>query len=119
MQYHSNVCRFPFDTKNPVGYSIAAILEYMASFNTHLVGMCITNSSILSSLIVISMADDIKFDFESFNNNAMAKGNPVQISKQFKQVIEFHSGVKQLSVALFNNAQIDLNEEKGNVIHSS
>lgn len=51
------------------------------------------------------MADDVSIDFGSFNNNAMVKGKPVQILKQFKQIIEFHSDVKQLGVAHFNNAQ--------------
>lgn len=97
--------RPPFDTKNPMGYTLAVVMEFIVGWIVDVVAMCFAIFAIPIVSILISMAHGLKFELKSVNKNAKAKRSPLSILKQFKQIVEFHSDVKQFS-CFFNTLEI-------------
>lgn len=89
--------RFPFDWKNPIGYSCAVILEYLMT-------ACIAN--FVGSLAILGISTylmgaainkDIRRNLHSINDNTEIKKNRLIIIEQFSDFIQIHSMAKQLS----------------------
>lgn len=95
--------RFPFNTKNPIGYFIASICEYVAIITQAFVVMCIICFAVGITLLLISLAEDIKSALNALEggSNKKEKGKRKSrskiIMKQLLQLIEFHSNAKELS----------------------
>lgn len=90
--------RFPFDTRNLIGYSIAGLMEYIVPFNIDLNIMCMINFAIGVGSMLISLADDIKRSMNTLNASVRAKGCKLEILYRFSRLVQFHSSVIQLSV---------------------
>lgn len=94
--------RFPFDTKNPIGYFIAGICEYVAMITQAFVSMCIFCFAVGTTLLLISSAEDIKCALINLERSSKAKKNRSKIiMKQLLQLIELRSNAKQLNEFLF------------------
>lgn len=89
--------RFPFDVKNPCGYTIAVALEYIFTTNALFMVLCLLGFAFGTCLTLISLAKDITCDVSNFNESARVKDDHSKIVKQFSQLIDFHSDAKQLS----------------------
>lgn len=89
--------RFPFDTKNPIGFTIASAIEYFMCVNLTFFVMCIMVVAIGPSLALISITKDMKCCLKSLDNCARTKENHIKIIRQFNEFIQFHSNAKQLS----------------------
>lgn len=89
------VYRFPFDVKNPLGYTIAVALEYIFIVNLMLPVLCLVSFALETCLVLISLTKDVKCDVNRLNENV--KDNQLEILKQFSQLIEIHSDANELS----------------------
>lgn len=77
--------------------------------------MCISIFAIGTSLVLISFAEDIKYDFNALNRSAKVNEDRLEVMGMFSQLIKFHSNVKELSefelmtrqAYLRNNSPID------------
>lgn len=95
--------RFPFDWKNPIGYSVAVAqqlhivllsLQYINTF------FCLEFGGLL---FTFSLVKDIKGDLHRFNRVAKNKKSQSKIAcmKQLAQLIRFHADIKELSLWKF------------------
>lgn len=91
------MCRFPFDVKNPVGYALAVVIQFVCMINNNLTVLCVLVIVIAPCLILISTTNDIKYGLDVLNINARANESDFKITQQFNQIVRFHSTAKQLS----------------------
>lgn len=89
--------RFPFDIGNPIGYSLAAGIEFIFTINIELFTMCVMIIAIGPCLTLISMASDLRYSLHTLNRSARANAKPSETTQQFNRLIDFHSNAKQLS----------------------
>lgn len=95
---HAIPCRMPFDYQSKlIGYLFAICIQCI--FLTYVFIAMTTMISILFAcyLFGISLTDDIKTIVHSIDKNSKTKRYRLHISAQFKEFIDFHSDVKQLS----------------------
>ena len=95
---HFHLLRFPFDTKNPIGYLIAVILEYIIFVYAYFIIACTLSLAMGAFWFAISGTEE----FQRFSTiiNAKAQANLNQIMKiktSFTEFFEAHGIVKQLS----------------------
>lgn len=88
---------FPFDTKNPIGFTAASIIEYLMCLNLVFFVMCIMIVATGPSLILICITEDMKCSLHSLDRCARMKENPFKLIRIFNEFIQFHSNTKQLS----------------------
>lgn len=90
--------RFPFDSKRPVGYMIAVILEYITFL--YLLNIAAFCGSLETGcfMFMISFTNDIQRNLQSMNENTKSKRKQrTQTPRQLIDFVEFHSATKQLS----------------------
>lgn len=101
-----NICRFPFDWMNPIGYIVPMILQYiLISCELSLIA-CIISTGLGAFLYTICIVKDLISILNSINNDwKESKENKSNItskhlrmmSKQFRSFVEFHGIVKRFS----------------------
>lgn len=99
--FHSS---FPFNWKNPIGYSIAVAWEYTSIFILIRFLGCLVPLVLACFFFAFSITNDWKGDLRKLNEMANTK-HPSE-AKIFKQLIEFirsHSNAKQLSELYTSN----------------
>lgn len=94
--------RFPFDTKSLVGYSFAAIIQYIYVNNMLIVIKCMTIIGTATLLTMFTILNDMNGDLNvidaiSSKNKRMA----FQMGEKLYQFIQFHSDAIQLSFIFF------------------
>lgn len=92
-----NHFRLPFDWSNPIGYSFAMALQYVFIFNAAFTSICFVAFAIGTSLLLMTLTEDLKCDLNSLDKSIKLKENRVEIFKRFCQFVQFHSDAKQLS----------------------
>lgn len=85
--------RFPFDWKNPFGYLIAVITEYMIVMSSVLTAGSALTCGIGFYLFIIAMSKNIKANLRSMDRKADRKRRN-HILKQLIEFLAFHSRVK-------------------------
>lgn len=93
---------FPFDWKNPAGYCVAVILEYLMTICISYFVGSLAILGISTYILMLAMIKDIKYRLYSINENAKAdkNKNPTATVEQFSDFIQMHSMTKQLSILL-------------------
>lgn len=94
--------RFPFDTKNPIGYSLAMLDESLMGLYALSALISLATIAIDCFLYVTTMAKDMIRMLNDVKRNTKVKNDRPRILGQICEFIEFHSSVKQLS----NNSSI-------------
>lgn len=90
--------RFPFDMKNPVGYSIAIVIEYITCGYEFFTVACTLSVVIGSYWVSISATKEIQHILHSINDKTRANENhPNEFGILFAEFIDAHAAVKQLS----------------------
>lgn len=90
--------RFPFDSKNPVGYSIATFIEYIICGYEFFTAACTLAVVIGSYWVAISATREIRRILHSINHKTRANKNlSNEIKVLFAEFIDAHASVKQLS----------------------
>lgn len=92
------ISRFPFDTKNATGYSIATILQYLMAFYLVFSTAIMINLGIGAYLLGMSLANDLKCDLHSFIDSKIStEGNQMHALQQLAHFCHFHSIAKRLN----------------------
>lgn len=95
------ICRFPFDVKNPIGYSFAYCLQFIMAFSADLTILCVLIIVFAPCLILISTTDDMKSNLHVLNTSAHTEVSDPELTQQFNEIVQFHSKIKQLSESQF------------------
>lgn len=90
------MCRFPFDTKNPIGYLIAVTFEYMQITYEFFLLANLLSLAIGSFSYAMSINKDIKCVLFSMNAYATNKENQFQTTLiKFAEFVEEQSATKR------------------------
>lgn len=92
-----NVCRFPFDWKNPFGFFMATTLQYILASYGLFIGVCILALAIGVYLFGNAMSKCIKEILFAISEHSNAEIDRSVLLEQFIEFIQYHSRVKQLS----------------------
>ena len=96
---------FPFDWKNPTGYSVAVVIQTIFLYNVLLNAKCLSIFIIGTCLMLISLTKDIKYDLHSITyHRQIFHGNQLKTERKFYELIQFFSNARQLSSS---NVQIN------------
>lgn len=87
--------RFPFNTNNPVGYSVAVFIQYFTVGYQFLFLACVIPLGIGAFLFEITMAKEVKNDLIAINEDAKIDDQQVQIFKQLTEFIQIHLILKR------------------------
>lgn len=87
----------PFEWKNPIGYTIAVILESMVAFNLLYFMACFLSIPLGSYFFVNSNNGLMKNDLESINKMANDKKSASDIFEPFSRFIRSYAETKQLN----------------------
>lgn len=91
--------RFPFDTKNPIGYCVAIVLQYaLIAYNFFLLASMVS-LGVGAYLFTISMAEYIKDILNAINERTQQddENKITDIGQQLADFIEIYSILKELS----------------------
>lgn len=89
--------RFPFNWKNPIGFTFAISIQYVINITTLIIGKCIGVFLFGTCVVLMLLTNDIKRGLQSINKNAGLKKQRFRIQKQLHELIQFHSSTRQLS----------------------
>lgn len=89
--------RLPFNWKTTSGYLIAYVGQVVVSFCTVYLSSPVLSFIIGSCWLFGAFINDIKNDLIAFNGIESTNTNQVEIKKQFCQIVQLYSDVKQLS----------------------
>lgn len=93
------IVRYPFDWRNPFGYSIAFTLQYITLAYVFQFIALIASMGIGVFLLTISMVKDLKYTAKALNKFNKNKSLSLE---QFYEFIQYYSIVKQLSLYPWN-----------------
>lgn len=88
---------FPFDWENPIGYSIAVILQFVIVFYFLHYVACFLSIALAAYLITNSISGFLNDDFQIINEMAKNKASESNILKPFSKLIFSITEIKQLS----------------------
>lgn len=91
------IIRFPFNSKNPIGFLFALAIQYIMLLNIFYFGSCLMCTGIGCYLFGSLLANDIKGYLYSINQSIKDGRHSIQIFKQLSKFFRFHSDTKQLS----------------------
>lgn len=93
--------RFPFDSRNPFGYSLAVLLQLeILNFSLHYICtfFCLGFAGLLFEF---SFVKDLKGDLNKFNKIAKRKKSQAHCTKHLTEFIRFYIDAKELSLSKF------------------
>lgn len=96
--------RLPFDWKNPYGYVIIFIMDYITAFYVMSIMVCQTSLIIGSYWLLISLAKDLSRDLYKINATKM---NRLQFKREIINFIQYQSDAKRLSEHWFPFFSLD------------
>lgn len=92
--FHS-IFRMPFDSKTPIGYTMAFILQYISLICVAKFAAAAISLEISCYLIGMTFIKDVQSDFRSMNKLAKSKKNRSQtILSKLRDTINFHAELK-------------------------
>lgn len=92
--------RFPFDTKNPVGYFVACSLQYMHLGYEFFLLSNLTILGIGSFIMALTIIKDLKRILRAINAECSKKRSKIkrlEALRHIREYVQMHSAVKQLS----------------------
>lgn len=104
--------RLPFDWKNPKGYLIAVVIQYIFTFNTTFAAASVVTLLIGAYIAISLLVHDLINTIGSFHKNIQQKKNRNKCPAQLFAFITLHSSAKQLSQSQI--AKKKTNEMKSN-----
>lgn len=91
--------RFPFDCKNPVGYTVGYAIECTTYWSTFFwISSCVACLGIVAFLL--ALAKDLTNVLRSIQKNIKTKNNRLNAIKQLHKFIQFHSTIKEFSLEI-------------------
>lgn len=88
--------RFPFDWRNPVGFAVAMLMQYIMFMYGARIGCCVFCLAIRSYLYGIALSRVIKGNLFAINRSTQAEAEQSQTFKQLVKFLDLHSSAQQL-----------------------
>lgn len=88
--------RFPFDTKKPIGYVIAVILQYISSRFGLMFAATLIGFGIGTYLFTLTLVNDVKCCLKTVHKSAKTKDRRVTLM-HFSNFFQFYSDARQLN----------------------
>lgn len=88
---------YPFDWKNPYGYSIAVILQFTVALLLLHYLACFISIAFVSYFIATTLNGFMKDDLQSINKMAKRKTSKSDIFEPFSRFVRSHAEIKELS----------------------
>lgn len=92
------ICRFPFDWKNPIGFTFAITITHIFSVFVMTFIAQIMSIGIGSNLCLVSLTKDIKRVLHRTNQSGKVSSNHHEAMKNIAEYVQFHSKAKELSL---------------------
>lgn len=93
--------RFPFNWKNPTGYSIAVAAQFLcANIALQYLGFILV-LSFIGFMFSISMVKDLNGELRSINKMARHKRTQRKVYKKLSEFIRMHADGKQLRIFVY------------------
>lgn len=92
------IYRFPFEVKNPIGYSIAFGIEYAMFSYAMKIGASVIAFAFGSFIYAIADSKYIKKNLIAISQSCHAKTEQKRIWEQLIEFIEFHACIIQLNI---------------------
>lgn len=89
--------RLPFNWNGPIGYLVAITIQWMSLTFVCFSIMVVVSVGIAGYLFSVAVIKDIKCILQAIDENSKTKARSKQIYKQFCELIDLHSTIKQLS----------------------
>lgn len=89
--------RFPFDTKNPIGYLTAAFIEYIITIYYFSFAIFVVSYAFTTFFFVVLLTEDATDVANSLYSSAVNTNDLLQTRKQLAEFIRIYSTSKQLS----------------------
>lgn len=81
----------PFDWKNPLGYAIAVLLEYMIAVYLFLIITTMLCAGIEGLLLAKAVLDDLKSYLIKINKNGKSKKKHLEATEQLTDFLQAHT----------------------------
>lgn len=99
--------RLPFNWKNPVGYAVAALIEYIMTVYLFLIATSILCAAFEGLLTTNAIINDLKGYLLEINGSGTSKKTHSKATEEFYDFIQIHSLLIQLSeLSLFLHKKI-------------
>lgn len=105
--------RFPFDWKNPFGYVVAVLIEFIITTYICLIMGILMSLAIEAILLLLTLAKHIQNLLHKFNKSAKSESAAY---KHLTNYVDFHSVLKQLSKSL-SHFLINLFTYSSHILH--
>lgn len=89
--------RFPFNTKNPVGFLIAVSIQHILVTCLMISVKCVAIFGIGTYSMLFPLISFLKDDLQTANDNARRRRNRSKTFSQISRIVRFHSKLIQLS----------------------
>lgn len=89
--------RFIFDWRNPFGYFIAVIMEYICATNLLLIGTSMFTLTLGAPLLGYTVINDFKTYLNKIDKMGKLRKTHLQATEQFYDFVQLHTLMKQLS----------------------
>lgn len=89
--------RLPFDWKNPLGYLIAACLQYVMTKCFFIYVASLSSFGIGFYLFSMAMSEDMKLNLNSIKRDSKTRRHQSEAIKQLAKFVQIHTLSKQLS----------------------
>lgn len=89
--------RLPFDTKNPIGFIVAGLIQYVFGISLMITIECLAIIVFGTYFMLFPLTKDIKRNLKMINFNAKRRKSRLKIGNRFSQFVQFHSKLLQLS----------------------
>ena len=93
----NNFERFPFDWKNPFGYFIAVIFEYLIGTYVFMVVAAVVTFGIGTFILAIATLGEVRDDLKKINDLAKFEENRLETLNRLGDFTQFHCHMMQLS----------------------
>lgn len=103
--------RLPFDWRNPTGYLLAIVIEFLVAFCVLSFIACFSTFAFGSFMFALSFAKDLIAEVNSINKCMRTGKSETKILKRFVKSIALHADMKQLSVRVHCSQKAHLNFE--------
>lgn len=87
----------PINWRDPIKYFLAFCFQYSFAVCFSHIGTCTISFTTACCWMLISLNEDIKEDFHTFEGNAIHCINRAKLLNQFNEILEFQSDARQLS----------------------
>lgn len=90
--------RIPFNTKHPIGFSVAIVIQFVLIRNVMILLYCFLLIGIATLPMLFPLTDDIKCDMKTIQKSLKNKRKRSKIIESLSQFVQSHADARQLNL---------------------